>query len=191
MPIFLLPLLLLIAACSTPPTANVVRFHMNQPMARGTVALVPANSADAGSLAFRTESEPVARELQRLGFVVVGSAATSQFVAVVGIDQSDRAGPSRQSGLTVGMGGSSGNFGIGSSVTVPVGQPRQSGVTQTTLTVRLNRNSDRVAVWEGRATKEAVSGTPAASAANATQHLAGALFRDFPGQSGVPQQVRL
>ncbi len=192
-----LPLLaaLLLAACAgTTPQANVVSFHGTQPMSRGTIALVPQNPADADTLSFRVHADSVAAELRRNGYTVVSGPAQAQYVAIIGIEQQARAAAPRQSGLTIGVGGgfSSGNVGIGSSVQVPVGGQQQSGgLIATTLTVRINSTSGGAPVWEGRATKEAPAGTPAADTSSAVPLLATALFSDFPGPSGKMRSVRL
>ena len=41
---------LALGACSTTPTASVLRFHQNQPLGRGAVYIRPANQEMAGSL---------------------------------------------------------------------------------------------------------------------------------------------
>jgi hypothetical protein len=191
--IFLLPLALALAACTTPANqANVVRFHGDQPISRGTVAIIPANTAQANSLEFRVQADAVAAELQRQGFQPVPAASSAQFVATVDLTTSERATAPRRSGVSIGVGGgfSTGNVGIGTSMQVPVGgQPRPGVATTTTLSVQM-KTSAGVPVWEGRASVDsaansATSGTAAAPA------LAGALFRDFPGQSGRQMKVAL
>ncbi|MEQ1689383.1 MAG: DUF4136 domain-containing protein, partial [Sphingopyxis sp.] len=57
-------------------------------------------------------------------------------------------------------------------------------VVSTRLLVRITRNGDDLALWEGRAETFARVGTPAAGAGLNAQKLAEALFRDFPGRSG-------
>jgi len=192
-----LPLLatILLAACAgTTPQANVVSFHGTQPMSRGTIATVPQNPADADTLSFRVHAESVSSALARQGFTPVASATSAQYVAIIAIDEQARATPPRQSGLTIGVGGgfSSGNVGIGSSVQVPVGGQQQAGgIIATTLNVRINSSAGGAPVWEGRATKEAAAGTPAADSSSAVPLLAAALFQDFPGPSGKLRTVRL
>lgn len=189
-----LPLLMLAGCATVSNEASVVRFHTGQPINRGTIALVPVNPADADSLQFRTLAESVAVELRRQGYTTVPAVNLAQYVGIVSVTQATRASGQRNSGVTVGLGGgfSSGNVGIGTSAQIPVGQRnQQSGITATTLNVRINSNSNGSPVWEGRATKDAVAGTPAADPTNAVPLLSRALFQDFPGTPGATQQVRL
>lgn len=182
---------LLLAACAATPTAQVVRFHTNQPMARGTIYLAPADPKLAGTLEFGAQANVVGAELSRAGFTVVSDPGQAQFTAVIDIGTAERNGPPRQPNVSVGLGGgfSTGNVGIGTNVNVPVGgQPRPQTIGRTTLAVAIKDNRSGAAVWEGRATAEATSG-PTGTAAAAP--LAAVLFKDFPGPSGISMQVPL
>ncbi len=183
----------LLSACASAPAAQVVRFHGNQPAQRGTVHMVPANPAMAGTLEFKAQAAPLAAELTRIGFVVVEDAAQAQFTAMIDVGIAQTANASRTSGLTIGIGGgfSSGNVGIGSSVQLPVGGQQQPAMTgATTLAVRISDKATGQAVWEGRATANATDGNgPVGTPAVAP--LAGALFRDFPGPNGRSVSVPL
>ncbi len=181
---------LALAACSTTPTANVLRFHQGQPMARGAVYIRPADPAMANSLEFQTQASAVGAELRRNGFEPVTNPAVAQFTAVVDVRTTERVGPPRQSNVSVGIGGgfTRGNVGMGGSVQLPVGAtPPPNVETTTTLSVTLLQNPGTQAVWEGRASLDTAAngqrGTPL------TPILAQALFRDFPGPSGQTVQV--
>jgi Domain of unknown function (DUF4136) len=186
--LIVLPLaaMLALSACSNNTYAEVVRFHTNQPMNRGTIAIVPADPSVGNTLEFRTHGETVAIELRRLGFTTGLPADQTQYTAVVDITQTDGTGAVTRPGATVGV---SGNV-VG--VAAPVGR-RPNVVTNrsTTLSVQIKRNSDGVMIWEGRASKEAETGTQGATATAAVPALAGALFGDFPGTPGVTTNVRL
>lgn len=182
--------MLALAACTTPPSAQVARFHTGQPIARGTIAITPADAEFGTTLEFRAQADAVGRELARQGFVIVPDAAHAQYVAVVEIHAIGRAGPPREPKLRIGLGGGfgSGNVGVGSSVSVPVGgQPQGTTLTSTTLSVAIRDRSSNQTLWEGRATAESTNG---GGTANVTP-LASALFRDFPGNSGQTVKVRL
>ncbi|MFN7400263.1 MAG: DUF4136 domain-containing protein [Sandaracinobacter sp.] len=181
---------LALAACSSTPTANVLRFHQNQPITRGTIDIRPANPQMAGTLEFQTQANAVGAELRRNGFEPVSAPGIAQFTAIVDVSTTERVGPPRQSGLSVGLGGgfSTGNVGIGTSVQVPVGRtPPPNVATTTTLSVTLLQNPGNQAIWEGRASLDTEAsgqrGTPL------TPVLAQTLFRDFPGPSGQTVQV--
>ncbi|WP_181160021.1 DUF4136 domain-containing protein [Sandaracinobacter neustonicus] len=181
---------LALGACSTTPSANVLRFHQNQPVSRGTVYLKPANPALAGSLEFQAQANAVGAELRKQGFEPVSSPQVAQFTAVIDVQTTERVGPPRQSGVSIGIGGgfSSGNVGVGTSVQVPVGgQPSPQVATTTTLSVSLVQALGNQAVWEGRSSLDTQPGGQRGTPL--TPVLASALFQDFPGPSGKTVQV--
>jgi len=190
---------LLASGCATetggrlePP--SVTRFHLGQPIARGAIAIEPADPSEAGSLEFSQIATPVARELTRLGWTVEGSGGRSEQVAVVRIEQGARTAE-RRSGLSIGVGVGGGSYGRGGGVgagvggTIPVGGGTNQ-IVGTQLSVRIQRRSDATVAWEGRAELEARAGTPLASKSGAADRLAGVLFQDFPGESGRTIRVR-
>jgi hypothetical protein len=185
-----------LAACSSNTYADVTRFHNNQPINRGTLAVVPAEPAVANSLEFRTHAETVAVQLRRLGYTTGLPASQVQYIATIDITQADAQGNVTRPGVTVGAGvgvpiGS--NSGLGANVAVPVGSSsRRNPVTRTTaLSVQIRRTGDNANIWEGRAVKEANASADGANATTAVPLLAEALFREFPGTPGVTTRVRL
>jgi Domain of unknown function (DUF4136) len=193
--------LLLVTGCAMemgggPSSAvSVTRFHLGQPIARGPIAVEPANPADANSLEFDRIASSVERELARLGWTVQPRTGATEQVAIVRIDQAERTGR-RGGGVSIGLGvgggsyGRHGGVGVGVGGTIPVGGYRANQIVSTQLGVRIQRRSDATVAWEGRAELEARGGTPAASPAGAADRLANALFRDFPGESGRTIRVR-
>jgi hypothetical protein len=192
---------LLVAGCAMemgggPSSAvSVTRFHLGQPIARGPIAVEPADPADASSLEFDQIAASVERELARLGWAVERRNGRTEQVVVVRVEQAEREGR-RGGGLSIGVGvgggsyGRHGGVGVGVGGTVPVAGYRPSQVVATQLSVRIQRRSDATVAWEGRAELEARGGSPLASRAAAADRLAAALFRDFPGESGRTIRVR-
>lgn len=183
-------LALALAACSTTPTANVLRFHQNQPIGRGAVYMRPADAQMANSLEFQAQANAVGTELRRNGFEPVASPGAAQFTAVIDVRTTERMGPPRQSNVSVGIGGgfTRGNVGMGGSVQLPVGSaPPPNVETTTTLSVTLLQNPGTQAVWEGRASLDTAANGQRGTAL--TPILAQALFKDFPGPSGRTVQV--
>ena len=190
--------LALLAACASGPQgAEVTRFHLGQPIARSTVALVPAEGSQAGSLEFRSYADAVARELAAQSFVTVPSGdTTAAYVGTLGVTQSFRPGRSKGS-FSIGIGGGSfggggrhgGSFGgVGGGVSVPVAGGRPTDIRTTTLNLQLKRRSDASIVWEGRATSEAQG--QAGDPSRAVPELARALLSDFPGPRGQTVRVK-
>ncbi len=192
---------LLLAGCAMemgggPSTAaSVTRFHLGQPIARGPIAVEPADPADANSLEFNQIAASVERELARLGWTVEARSGRTEQVAVVRVDQAARQGR-RGGGVSVGLGvgggswGRGGGVGVGVGGTVPIAGNRANQVVATQLGVRIQRRSDATVAWEGRAESEARADSPQAGRAAAADRLAGALFQDFPGESGRTIRVR-
>jgi hypothetical protein len=176
---------MVLSACSSNSYADVVRFHTNQPINRGTLFIVPADPGMANSLEFRTHAESVAVEMRRLGFQTVPDAGQAQYIATLDITQSDGTVLMRP-GMSVGVP-------IGPTViAAPVGRGARSQTERTsTVGVQIQRQADGVKIWEGRASKTATAGTQEATLTWAVPALAGALFKDFPGTPGATVQVRL
>lgn len=185
--LFTLALSAALAGCATPtPPVDVTRFHLGQPIERGTIAIEPAPGGDANSLEFRTYAAAVADQLRRIGYVPTDRVGNGLYVAIVDVRRAVRpAGPSR-SPVTIGVGGGTGGFGggVGGGVSFGVGGNRDRTLIGTQLAVQLKRRSDDSIMWEGRARVEAREDAPAAQPGIAAQRLAEALFRDFPGESG-------
>ena len=192
--------LALLAACTTGPQgAEVTRFHLGQPIARSTVALVPAEGGQNGSLEFRSYADAVARELAAQNFVAVpGTDTTAAYIGTISVVQTARPGRSG-GGFSIGIGGGvggggygrrgGGSFGgVGGGVTVPVGGHHPNDIRTTTLGLQLKRRSDASIVWEGRATSEAQG--PAGDLDKAIPELAHAMLADFPGARGQTVRVK-
>lgn len=177
--------MLALSACSNNMYAEVARFHSNQPMNRGTIAIVSAVPESQNSVEFQTHAESVAVEMRRHGFSTGLPAGQTQYIATVDITQTD--------GTTVVRPGTTVNVPVGPlSLGVPAPSRRSGGgIRTTTLQVQIKRASDGVAIWEGRASKDASAGSQEATLTWAVPALAGALFQDFPGRPGVTKNVRL
>lgn len=169
---------LLLSACSTGFGAtgsrsgpvDVTRFHLNQPVARGTIAVEPVEAADANTPDFWRYRAAAEAQLRRLGWTVVNPAGRSEQVALIDVEQGTRAALARRAPISAALGRSTGT---GSSELVI-----------TLLEVSIRRRSDASVFWEGRAETEGRAGTVAADSRYVIDRLAEALFRDFPGESG-------
>jgi hypothetical protein len=195
-PLLALATALALAACTTTPTAEVTRFHLGQPTPSDTIQVVPSPDqvppGTAMPLEFRSHAAIVARDLAAQGFRPV-ETGPSAYVAILSVRQTTRTGIPRQSPFSIGIGGgtSSGNVGIGGGVTVPVGGPRNGDVRVNEVDVRIRRQSDGTAFWEGRAIQQIGASETGSSLSAAVPALSGALFRDFPGISGQTVIVKL
>jgi len=175
---------LALAGCTTGPTTQVTRFHLNQPIAPGEISVEPMMAQERGSAEFQTYANIVAAQLAKIGFREAPGLSKSEQVAVVQVDRAFFDGPPRSS-FSIGLGGGSYGWhgGAGGSVgTTFAGKPTQN--VSTRLIVQIRRRSDGTTIWEGRAETSARFGTPESQPAAAVERLASAMFQGFPGVSG-------
>lgn len=189
--------LLALAGCATAPSGiDTTRFHLGQPIARGTVAIEPVSNPGGGSLEYSTYSQAVAGALGRAGFTVVPSPASAEYLATFDATQQQRPAAERRSGFSIGLGGGIGGGGyrsgggVGAGVQIPVGGARSNLVAVNMLALNLRRRSDRAMVWEGRASEEASGRPEMTGLAAAVPRLADALLAGFPGQTGTTVRVK-
>jgi hypothetical protein len=166
-----------LASCAAlPREANpaagveITRFHLNQPVAKASIAIEPAQAADRNHPEFLAYQAAVARQLARHGWTVVPTTGQSEQIALIDVEQGSRAALAQRS--TIGGGA---RIGAGSG---------SADLVTTLLEVSIRRRSDATVFWEGRADMEARAGSAGASRTAAVERLAEALFRDFPGESG-------
>ncbi|HEX6376873.1 MAG TPA: DUF4136 domain-containing protein [Allosphingosinicella sp.] len=158
---------------------DVARFHLGEPVARAQIAIEPFDKADANRPEYPAYAAAVGRQLSRLGWTVVPTTTQSEQIALIDLEQGSREAVAALSAARIGR---------GLSATVPAGA--SADVTATLLEVAIRRRSDGTVFWEGRAVDEARTGSPEAARTAAVERLAGALFRDFPGESGRTIRVR-
>ncbi len=184
---------LALAGCATTPSTRVTRFHLEQPIARGEIAVEPLVPSDKDSLEFQTYASIVGAELARIGFTEAPGLKQSELVAVMAVERGSRETLAQRSPVSVGVGGGTGGYGgggVGVGISFPIGKKRSNEVVVTRLSVQIKRRSDSTVVWEGRAETAASAGSAAAEPAATVRTLAAALFRDFPGASGKTITVR-
>ena len=187
---------LALAGCTTTPTAEVTRFHLGGLMPSDTIRVVqstdPITAGAAVPLEFRSYAATVAQDLARHGFRPIETGRPA-YLAILDVQQTTRAGIPQSSPFRIGIGGgtSSGNVGIGGGVNVPIGSPRNTDVRVNVLSVRIRRESDNTAVWEGRAVQQVPANAHGSNLSAAVPALSGALFSEFPGESGRTVIVKL
>ena len=170
--------------------AEVIRYHLDQPLERGTVVVQPADGGDG--LSGQPFAAAVSRALGEQGYVPAAPGGEVQFLAIVDVRHRDYPG-GRSSPFSIGIGlggfsaGRHGGVGGGGSVGFPVGGSYRPGPTGTELSVTIKRRVDQSPVWEGHARTVAGRGVPEGAVA---EKLAHALFTGFPGESGRTIEVR-
>jgi hypothetical protein len=181
----------LLAGCATTPRAgpvDVTRFHLGSP-ALASVRVEPATAYAGVSPEDQTYVGAVSGELARLGFAPSAGDGPSTYVAAVSYKREHRGTVRKRSPITIGIGGGSfgGNVGVGGGASFGIGGGRAELIA-TELAVQLKRRSDNTIVWEGRAVTEALN--EGAEPATTPQRLANALFKGFPGESGITITVK-
>ena len=170
---------------------EVTRFHLGTPLERGTVAVEPAGSQDSPGPEFQGYADAVHGELGRAGYPDPAAGERSQYIALVGVSRVPRGMVERRPPVSIGIGGgtSSGGYGggvgIGGGVSFPIGRRRLREVVQSELSVQIKRRTDATVIWEGRAQTTAIDDPNPGAPAIAAGRLASALFRGFPGESGI------
>ncbi|HWW65346.1 MAG TPA: DUF4136 domain-containing protein [Sphingomonadaceae bacterium] len=179
--------MLALAGCAAQvPPVQVTRFHLDQPIARGDIAVEPIDKAAADSLEYRVYADAVGRTLGTRGFRLAPDLPRSELVAVVDVRSGTREGMPGRSPVSIGLGGGSfgGGVGLGGGISFPIGKAKSGTLVTTELSVQIKRRSEGTVIWEGRARGEARAGTPYGTPNAMADRLAQALFTGFPGESG-------
>ncbi|MEZ0242104.1 MAG: hypothetical protein ACAH11_01930 [Sphingomonas sp.] len=183
----------LLAGCATTPRPgpiDVTRFHLGMPIAGDSIAVQPLTGFAGVSPEDQLYIGAVSGELGRLGFTPGGGEA-SPYIAAVSYKHENLGSVRTPPAVTIGVGGGSysgrrgGGVGVGGGVGIPVGS-KTVQVVATELTVQIKRRSDGTILWEGRAVTEEAGAQPMATA----NRLAKALFKGFPGESGITITVK-
>jgi len=196
-----LPLGLLLAGCATAlrlPPAEAVRYHLGEPVERGSVRVEPLVAPGVpASIEFRTYAAAVETELLRNGYTLATPGTEPRLVATVGFSRTAQAGPPRSSPVSIGIGGGGfsggrrgGGVGLGGGVGFPVGGGGATEIVASELAVTIKRRADQSPVWEGRARSYADGSKPDADAAQQAPRLAAAMFAGFPGESGRTVEIK-
>lgn len=185
----------LLAGCATTVSpVEVTRFHLGEPIARGTVMVMPLGDGDP-SLEYRSYAAAVEQELARAGYSVVQSNLGTEFIADVGFMRANRVAPRERSPVSIGLGGGGfsggrrSGFGLG-GLSFGLGGGKSGDIVVSELSVRLKRRAGDDVIWEGRAQTEARGSNPAMQPGIAAEKLARALFAGFPGRSGETITVK-
>jgi hypothetical protein len=189
-----------LAGCTTsgglPPT-QVVRYHLDTPITRGTIAVQPLMPIATDTLSFAPYAAAVQAQLVQLGYTVAPAGTLPDFVALADLKQDQQVGPPRRSPISIGLGaggysgGWRGGTGVGGGVSFPVGGGgARRAVLISELSVTIKRRADQSAVWEGHARGIVDARSPAATAGTQAGKLATALFSGFPGESGRTIEVK-
>lgn len=191
-------LLLALGACAPtyrPQPIDVTRYHIGGVMERTTIAIEPIPNTDSFGPEYQVYADAVRAELERLGYVQSVSGTPSGYIAAVAFRRTSKGAFKERPPVTIGLGGGSfsggrrGGVGVGGDVGFGIGGKTRELYTSE-LWVQLRRRSDNTTVWEGRAQSDGVSGTDTAQPGAAAARMAKALFKDFPGESGITITVK-
>ena len=169
---------------------DVVRYHLSQPIPAGTVVIEPQRPGEAGP-EYALYADAVSSEMTRLGFTATADAVRADYIATVGFSRVDRGQVRTPPPVTIGLGGGSfgGNVGVGGGASFGIGSKTRT-VYGAELFVQLRRRGDSTMIWEGKAVTQTLSGEAGAQPADDAARMAAALFKGFPGQSGITIQVK-
>ncbi|MGN6278596.1 MAG: DUF4136 domain-containing protein [Sphingomonas sp.] len=175
-----------LAGCATTRPVEVTRFHLEQPIGRGTIDVEPLSGAGPASLEYKTYAAAVQGELLRVGYGAASPGNTAQYLATVNFMRASRGtvdmGPPVTLGLGVGSFGRHVGGGVGGGI--GIGKHRHKELITSELSVRITDRASGSTIWEGRAQLDGAVGEKEASPAATAAKLAHALFKGFPGESG-------
>jgi hypothetical protein len=183
---------LTLAGCATTTPIEVTRFHLAQPLGRGTIDVQPLAAAGPASLEFKTYAADVQGELLRLGYTAPPPGTEAQYLATVNFIRTSRGvideGPPVTLGL--GVGGFGRHVGGGAEGGIGIGKHRRKELIASQLSVRITDRATGSTVWEGRAELDGAVGLHQVDSGAAAARLAHALFQGFPGESGRTIRVK-
>lgn len=191
-----------LAGCATTagaPPAEAIRYHLGEPIARGTIAVEPLQTTAGAqpSLEYRAYAAAVEAELLRNGYARAPAGAMPQFTATVAFRRGTEVGPPRRSPVTIGLGGGGfsggrggGGVGLGGGIGFPLGGGRGRELVVSELGVVIKRRVDQSPIWEGDARAAADVRDAGSATDQLARRLAQALFTGFPGESGRTIEVR-
>jgi hypothetical protein len=189
-----------LAGCTTTSRSgpiDVTRYHLGQPMERTSVSLEPMSGAVQMSPEYQSYADAVQVELERLGYVRAGTGTESGYIAGISLTRTSKGFVKDRPPVTIGLGGGSFSgggrrggtgVGLGGDVAFGIGGKTREVFTSE-LWVQLRRRANNSVIWEGRAQTQAV-GVENAQPGQTAARLAAALFKDFPGESGVTITVK-
>jgi hypothetical protein len=182
---------LALSGCATTPytgPVEVTRFVAPSAaeLGRGTIAVTFPE--EVSNLAARAAiAEAVSAELTKAGYTVVPDGTPADQTAAIRTSRNAIAAApvERRGPVSVGVGGSTGNFGsgLGLGVGLNLCGGREGPAATTTLELRIARSGGET-LWEGRAQIDTGVKSPYSQASLAARTLAAGLFKDFPGGNG-------
>ncbi|MBX7483991.1 DUF4136 domain-containing protein [Qipengyuania qiaonensis] len=184
-----------LAGCTTRPgPVEVTRFVAPDRVAQlgqGSIFVESAPGGEANGLELSTYKAAVADELRRLGYSESSRDGAAQ-VAQISLERYVVGSGGRRNPVSVGVGGSTGNYGSGVGVGIGInlggGQKDRLG---TELAVTIREKASGQSIWEGRADFQAPENSALARGTANAQTVASALFREFPGNNGETIEVEV
>ena len=170
---------------------DATRYHLDAPIERMSFTVEPLTTNATISPEYQGFADAVAAQLQQLDFPKAPDAESSGYVAGLSLTRAPMGMIEKQSPFRIGLGGGSfgGNVGVGGGASVSIGGGARQ-VIGTELAVQLRRRSDNTVVWEGRAITQTISGEKDSQTSDIANRLATALFKNFPGESGITITVK-
>ncbi len=183
----------MMAGCTTgggrAAPVDVTRYHLSQPIPAGAVSIQPKDAVAGPE--YRLYADAVAAQMATMGFAPAAPGASVDYIATVDFVRTDRGQVRTRPPVTIGLGGGGfgGNVGGGVGASVGLGSKTRT-VYGSELAVQLRRRGDNTVIWEGKAITESLGGAPGSQPTDSATKLAAALFKGFPGQSGITITVK-
>lgn len=168
---------------------DVTRYHLSQPIPAGTLSVQPVSGGTAGPEA-QLYLDAVAATMGGMGFAAADSTR-ADYLATVDFRRTDRGQVRTRPPVTIGIGGGSygGGVGVGAGTSVGIGSKTKT-IYASELAVQLRRRGDNTVIWEGKAMTETLGAADGTQPTDTATKLSNALFKGFPGQSGITITVK-
>jgi len=186
-----------LAACAATPRVSpveVTRFHAPATLTQlgaGTIFIENAPGEDSDSQDLAPYKSAVAAELAKLGYSETSRSEAGHIAQVRVARYADK--PERKrSPVSVGVGGGTGSYGSGVGLGIGInlgGGSREMIGTDLSVMIRDKQSSD--VLWEGRSSLSVSDNSQFADSSPNASAIAGALFREFPGNNGETVEVKV
>lgn len=185
---------LAVAGCASMPRTGPVdatRYHLGQPVERASFTVQPLSSAADVSPEYQLYADAVGNQMELQGFSPRQGAPDSVYIVAVSFMRMPAGVARAAPPVSVGLGGATGGYssGVGGGVSVGLGG-RDYEMLSTELAVQIRRRSDNSVVWEGKARTTGAAAADDMQPYPTATRLAGAMFKGFPGESGITITVK-
>ena len=173
----------------------MIRYHLGEPIARGTIRVEPLSNTGPASIEFKTYAAAVETALLRNGYSLAQGDAQPDYIATVSFTRANRRAAASlalldRPGWRQLLRRAWRRRRAGRGLSFPIGKSQPQEIIGTELSVQIKRRVDQSPIWEGSARNIApVQALAKLDAKAQATKLADALFTN-PRRSGRTIEVK-